>query len=324
MSAVDLIKKNIALELNQFDSFFKSEIKSQTYLLDLITKYILRSKGKQMRPMLVFLSAKLNGEINQSSYSAAFLIELMHTATLVHDDVVDDSMKRRGLFSINALWKNKVAVLVGDFFLAKGLLHSVKNKEFDLLEIVSEAVKEMSEGELLQTEKARLLNITEDIYFEIIKKKTASLIAAAMMAGAKSVNANEIQLETMHKIGILIGLAFQIRDDILDYELTNVIGKPTGNDIKERKMTLPLIHVYSKANKEDKQWIMSVLKRHNTDSQKVKSLVEYVKKNGGIDYSVQKMTELKNEAISLLSIYREDEIKDSFILLINYITERKK
>jgi octaprenyl-diphosphate synthase len=325
MQSVDQIKKSISNELQEFETFFKTEIKSQAYLLNTITKYILKTKGKQMRPMLVFLSAKLHGNISKSTYSAAFLIELMHTATLIHDDVVDDSMTRRGLFSVNALWKNKIAVLVGDFFLSKGLLHAVREKEFTLLEIVSDAVKEMSEGELIQMEKARMLNITEDIYFEIIEKKTASLIAAAMLAGARSVSDDEnSDLLKIKKIGILIGLAFQIKDDIFDYEQVSLIGKPTGNDIKERKITLPLLHVISKSNSEEKKWIYSILKKHNTDTQKVKSLIDFVKTNGGIEYSIDKMNSLKGEALTLLHSYPESDAREAFESLIQYITDRKK
>jgi octaprenyl-diphosphate synthase len=324
MHSVEKIKKSISNELREFDMFFKTEIKSQAYLLDTITKYILKTKGKQMRPMLVFLSAKLHGEVSKSTYSAAFLIELMHTATLIHDDVVDDSMTRRGLFSVNALWKNKIAVLVGDFFLSKGLLHAIREKEFALLEIVSDAVKEMSEGELIQMEKARMLNITEAIYFDIIEKKTASLIAAAMLAGAKSVSDNTVDLQKIKKIGILIGLAFQIKDDIFDYEHVNLIGKPTGNDIKERKITLPLLYVMSRASGEEKKWILSILKKHNTDAAKVKTLINYVKTNGGIDYSISKMNSLKDEALTILQSYPTSDARDAFESLIHYITERNK
>jgi len=324
MYSVDSIKKSISKELQEFETFFKTEIKSQAYLLDTITKYILKTKGKQMRPMLVFLSAKLHGNISKSTYSAAFLIELMHTATLIHDDVVDDSLTRRGLFSVNALWKNKIAVLVGDFFLSKGLLHAVKEKEFTLLEIVSDAVREMSEGELIQMEKARMLNINEETYFDIIEKKTASLIAAAMLAGTRSVTDNEEHLTKIKRMGILLGLAFQIKDDIFDYEQVSIIGKPTGNDIKERKITLPLIYVIRNASSEDKKWILNIIKKHNTESAKVKSLIEFVRKNGGIDYSINKMNELRDEALGLLASYPQTEARDAFEGLINYITERKK
>lgn len=323
MISFDDIKKSISFELKEFDTFFKTEIKSQAYLLDTITKYVLKSKGKQMRPMLVFLSAKLFGDITKSTYSAAFMVELMHTATLIHDDVVDDSTTRRGLFSVNALWKNKIAVLVGDFFLAKGLLHSVKYKEFALLEIVSDAVKEMSEGELIQIEKARLLNITEEIYFQIIEKKTASLIAAAMLAGARSVTEKEIDLENIKKLGILLGIAFQIKDDIFDYEQVNFIGKPTGNDIKERKITLPLLFVLKNASSKEKDWIWSIIKKHNNDSSKVAQLIAFVKEKGGIDYANQRMNDLKNEALSLLHSYPQSANRDAFEGLIHYVTERK-
>lgn len=324
MNSIDSIKKSISGELKEFDNFFKTEIKSQAYLLDTITKYILKTKGKQMRPMLVFLSAKLHGNISKSTYSAAFLIELMHTATLIHDDVVDDSLTRRGLFSVNALWKNKIAVLIGDFFLAKGLLHAVKEKQFTLLEIVSDAVREMSEGELIQMEKARMLNINEEIYFDIIEKKTASLIAAAMLAGTRSVTENEEHLVKIKRMGILLGLAFQIKDDIFDYEQVSIIGKPTGNDIKERKITLPLIYVIRNANSEEKKWILNIIKKHNTETAKVKSLIEFVREKGGIDYSVNKMNELRNEALAILASYPQTEARNAFEGLINYITERKK
>ena len=324
MISIDEIKKGITIELKEFDTFFKTEIKSQAYLLDTITKYVLKSKGKQMRPMLVFLSAKLFGDVTKSTYSAAFLVELMHTATLIHDDVVDDSMTRRGLFSVNALWKNKIAVLVGDFFLAKGLLHAVKFKEYSLLEIVSDAVKEMSEGELIQMEKARMLNITEEIYFQIIEKKTASLIAAAMMAGARSVTENEIDLKNIKKMGLLLGIAFQIKDDIFDYEQVNLIGKPTGNDIKERKITLPLIYVLKHSNNKEKDWMWNIIKKHNNDSKKVAELIDFVKQKGGIEYSVMKMNELKDQALDILNSYPKTVNRDAFEGLLHYVTERKK
>jgi octaprenyl-diphosphate synthase len=324
MQSIDHIRKSISSELQEFETFFKFEIKSQAYLLDTITKYILKTKGKQMRPMLVFLSAKLHGGVTKSTYSAAFLVELMHTATLIHDDVVDDSLTRRGLFSVNALWKNKIAVLVGDFFLSKGLLHAVREKEFALLEIVSDAVKEMSEGELIQMQKARMLNITEEVYYEIIEKKTASLMAAAMQAGARSVTENIDDLAKIKEMGILLGLAFQIKDDIFDYEQVNLIGKPTGNDIKERKITLPLLYVLKHASIKEKEWIFSIIKKHNTDSQKVKSLIAFVREKGGIDYSINKMNELKEKAITLLHSYPQSESRDAFEGLIHYITDRKK
>ena len=277
-----------------------------------------------MRPMLVFLSAKLNGEVCQSTYSAAFMVELMHTATLVHDDVVDDSLTRRSFFSINALWKNKVAVLVGDFFLAKGLLHAIRNKEYTLLDIVSDAVKDMSEGELLQIEKSRMLDITEEVYIEIITKKTATLIAASMVAGAASVTTDRDKLDKMKRVGVLIGQAFQIKDDIFDYEKTSFTGKPSGNDIKEQKLTLPLIYVLRNCNSKEKDWIISTVKKHSTNIHKVTEIVEFVKARGGIDYSVKRMNELRNEALELLAEYPDTEVKEAFIELIHYITERDK
>lgn len=324
MSALDSIKQPIKTELKEFDAFFKNEMKSDTALLNLITAYVLRTKGKQIRPILVFLSAKLHGETNKSSYSAAFLVELMHTATLIHDDVVDASDRRRGVFSVNALWKNKIAVLIGDYFLAKGLLHAVDNTQFRLLQIVSEAVREMSEGELLQIEKARMLNLDEATYFEIIRKKTATLLAAAVIAGACSTGACEEQMEKMRELGTCLGIAFQIKDDIFDYEMTSLIGKPTGNDIKEQKITLPLLYVISKADAKTKKWIYSVVKRHNTNSKKVSELIDYVKNNGGIEYAIGVMNDYRNRALAVIDAYPEGESKTAFRALIQYVIDREK
>ena len=277
MKIVSQIKAPIEYEMELFEKKFQLSMSSKISLLNRITHYVVNRKGKQMRPMFVFLIAKMsnNGEVNERTYRGASVIELIHTATLVHDDVVDDSNRRRGFFSINELWKNKIAVLVGDFLLSKGLLLSIDNDDFDLLKIISVAVREMSEGELLQIEKARNLDITEDIYFEIIRQKTATLIAACCAMGAKSVNADADKVENMRKFGALIGIAFQIKDDLFDYG-DDQIGKPTGIDIKERKMTLPLIYVLNNASEKDKRWLINSVKNHNKDAKRVKEVIRFV------------------------------------------------
>lgn len=278
-----------------------------------------------MRPMFVFLTAKMCGEVNDSTYTAASLIELLHTATLVHDDVVDDANMRRGFFSINALWKNKIAVLVGDFLLSRGLLLSVDNGEFNLLRIVSNAVREMSEGELLQIEKARKLNITEEVYFEIIRQKTASLIAACCQSGAHSVNAGSEAEERMRLFGEKVGIAFQIKDDLFDYNLNgNSIGKPTGIDIKEKKMTLPLIYALSKASPADKRWIIKTVKRNNNNKAKVQELIHYVFESGGIAYAQERMLKYRDEALEILLSFEENKPRQALESLVNYTIERKK
>lgn len=298
---------------------------SKVALLNRITYYIVNRKGKQMRPMFVFLVAKMvsNGEVSERTYRGASVIELIHTATLVHDDVVDDSNKRRGFFSINALWKNKIAVLIGDFLLSKGLLLSIDNNDFDLLKIISIAVREMSEGELLQIEKARKLDITEDIYYEIIRQKTATLIAACCSLGAASVKPNSVEVESMRKFGELIGMAFQIKDDLFDYG-TQSIGKPTGIDIKEQKMTLPLIYVLNNCSKKDKKWVINSIKNHNKDKKRVNQVIDFVKQNGGLDYAVSKMKSFQEEALVLLNGFPKSEYRDSLELMVNYVIERKK
>lgn len=299
-------------------------MKSNTPLLDKITHYIIKRKGKQMRPMFVFLSAKLCGEVNDRTYNAASLIELLHTATLVHDDVVDDANLRRGFFSINALWKNKIAVLVGDFLLSKGLLMSVENQEFKLLHIVSRAVREMSEGELLQIEKTRRLNITEDVYFQIIRQKTASLIASCCQSGASSVGAGDEIEEEMRLFGEKVGIAFQIKDDIFDYGSDNNIGKPTGIDIKEKKLTLPMIYAIGKAERKDRKWLIKTIKHHNEDKQRVQKVIDFVVASGGIEYARQKMLEYRDEALKILNNFEDSEAKTSLIALVNYTIERSK
>ena len=318
------IKKPISKELEKFAPFFKQSMKSTVPLLDIITNYIIKSKGKQLRPILVFLSAKLTGEVGHSTYVAAALIELLHTATLVHDDVVDNSHVRRGFFSIKALWKSKVAVLIGDYLLSKGLLLAVDNEAFDLLKIVSEAVKQMSEGELIQIEKARSLNITEDVYFDIITKKTATLISSSTACGAKSVNADKNIVADMKALGLHIGIAFQIKDDLFDYQSTTKLGKPIGNDIQEKKLTLPLIHALQNCNKKEKKSILKIIRKKHKSNIQVKKIIEFVKRNNGVEYSVSKMTEYKNKAINILNEYDDNDIKKAFIELLNYITERKK
>ena len=298
---------------------------SRVALLNRITYYIVNRKGKQMRPMFVFLTAKLlnNGEVNERTYRGASVIELIHTATLVHDDVVDDSNKRRGFFSINALWKNKIAVLVGDYLLSKGLLLSIDHGDFDLLRIISVAVREMSEGELLQIEKARRLDITEEVYYDIIRQKTATLIAACCSLGACSVKPDSPDVETFRRFGELIGMAFQIKDDLFDYGEER-IGKPTGIDIKEQKMTLPLIHVLNKSTKSERNWLINSIKNHNKDKKRVKEVIAFVKKNGGLEYAVEKMLAYKEEALALLNAYPDSDYKDSLILMVNYVVDRKK
>jgi len=325
MKIVSKIKLPIEYEMELFEKKFLISMSSKVSLLNRITHYVVNRKGKQMRPMFVFLIAKMNndGEVNERTYRGASVIELIHTATLVHDDVVDDSNRRRGFFSINALWKNKIAVLVGDYLLSKGLLLSIDNNDFDLLKIISVAVREMSEGELLQIEKARNLDITEVVYFEIIKKKTATLIAACCAMGAQSVNAAPERVETMRKFGELIGIAFQIKDDLFDYG-DEQIGKPTGIDIKEQKMTLPLIYALNNASEKDRRWLINSVKNHNKDRKRVKEVIQFVKMNGGLEYAVQKMKEHQTKALELLQMYPSSSFKDSLELMVNYVIERKK
>lgn len=324
MSSIDKIKAPIEHEMKEFEKTFRSSIKSDVSLLSLITSYILKRKGKQMRPMFVFLTAGLNGEINKHSHNAAALIELMHTATLVHDDVVDESFERRGFFSINALWKNKVAVLIGDYLLAKGLLLAVKDKEFTLLEIVSEAVREMSEGELLQIEKARRLDITEDIYFEIIRKKTATLIAACAKSGAVSAGADEEKAELMKLFGEHVGLAFQLKDDLFDFQKKNLAGKPTGNDIKEKKLTLPVIIALKSAAENEKRIIFNTIKDPKINSKKINQVMDFVLQSNGIAYTEEKMIEHKDKALDILMKFPKNEFRDSLEEMVNYTVSRKK
>jgi len=284
----------------------------------------VRRKGKQMRPMFVFLVAKMfsDGGFDERTYRGASVVELIHTATLVHDDVVDESKRRRGFFSLNAIWKNKIAVLVGDFLLSKGLLLSIDNEDFDLLKLISIAVREMSEGELLQIEKARKLDITEEVYFDIIRKKTATLIAACCGIGAASVGANKDTVQQMRKFGEYIGMAFQIKDDLFDY-YDGKIGKPTGIDIKEKKMTLPLIYTLNTCSSKEKSWLINSIKKHNRDKKRVKEVIAFVKENGGIEYTTSKMNDYKNKAIAILENYPASEYKTSLIRMIDYVVERE-
>ena len=324
MKPVEQIKLPIKNEMELFEEKFKESMLTKVPLLNRITYYIVRRKGKQMRPMFVFLVAKMvsDGGFDERTYRGASVVELIHTATLVHDDVVDDSNRRRGFFSINALWKNKIAVLVGDFLLSKGLLLSIDNEDFDLLKLISIAVREMSEGELLQIEKARKLDITEEVYFEIIRKKTATLIAACCGIGAASVGANQETVQQMRKFGEYIGIAFQIKDDLFDYS-DDKIGKPTGIDIKEQKMTLPLIHTLNTCSEKDKNWIINSVKKYNKDKKKVKEVITFVKENGGIEYTISKMNDYKNRALTILENYPDSPYKDSLLQMIDYVVERK-
>jgi len=308
-----------------FEKKFRLSMSSKVALLNRITHYIVNRKGKQMRPMFVFLSAKMvsNGQLSERTYRGASVIELIHTATLVHDDVVDDSNQRRSFFSINALWKNKIAVLVGDFLLSKGLLVCIDNNDFDLLKIISVAVREMSEGELLQIEKARTLDITEEIYYDIIRQKTATLIAACCSLGAASVKPNSDDVEILRKFGELIGMAFQIKDDLFDYG-TRRIGKPTGIDIKEQKMTLPLIYTINNCTNKERNWIVNSIKKYNKDQRRVKELIELVKNKGGLDYAVTKMKFFQSQALELIKNYPESEFKEALIMMVNYVIERNK
>jgi len=324
MNTIKEIKKPIQQEMLLFEKKFKNSLNSKVPLLDKILHYIVKRKGKQMRPMFVFLSGKLFGEINESSFRAASLIELLHTATLVHDDVIDDANMRRGFFSINALWKNKIAVLVGDYLLSKGLLMSLENEEYDLLQIVSKAVKEMSEGELLQIEKARKLDIEEDVYFEIIRQKTATLIAACCACGAVTAKQDKEAIERMRKFGELVGIAFQMKDDLFDYYNEDVIGKPTGIDIKEQKMTLPLIYTLRNCDRKQKKFIIQTVKNHNINSERVSKVLEIVKKSGGINYTIDKMKTYQEEALRLLKTFDDNESRKSLELLVNFVIERKK
>ncbi|MEC8211367.1 MAG: polyprenyl synthetase family protein [Bacteroidota bacterium] len=322
MKIIDQLKRPIGEEMELFEGRFSKAMSSKVALLNRITHYIVNRKGKQMRPMFVFLTAKLLGKTNERTFRAASVIELIHTATLVHDDVVDGSNKRRGFFSINALWKNKIAVLVGDYLLSKGLLLCIDNKDFDLLEIISIAVREMSEGELLQIEKARNLDINEEIYYEVIRKKTATLIASCCALGACSVDASQNDIKKMTYFGEKIGMVFQIKDDLFDYGQQR-IGKPTGIDIRERKMTLPLIYAMKQASPLERRWLKRNFKKNNKNKKTVKEVIAFVKSKGGLEYSISKMHEFQQQAISILDSFPASESKDSLKKLVSYVIDRE-
>jgi octaprenyl-diphosphate synthase len=325
MSKLDEIKRPIEREIEEFEPRFRASMKSRVSLLDKIMHYIIKRKGKQMRPMFVFLSAKVFGETTDSTYRAAAMIELLHTATLVHDDVVDDANKRRGFWSINAIWKNKIAVLVGDYLLSKGLLLAVENEEFELLRIMSNSVKEMSEGELLQIEKARKLDITEEIYYDIIRQKTATLIAACCAAGTSSTQPDKAIVEKMRLFGEYTGIAFQIKDDLFDYGSNgDTIGKPTGIDIKEKKMTLPLIYALNNATPSEKKHIIKTIRKHNENKKKVKEVIDFVIKSGGLDYAKKAMLEYKEKALEILNEFEQNEANKALAELVIFTTKRKK
>ncbi len=324
MTSLNDIKKTIESELKQFNVFLEDSLKSSTPLLNKILKYVLKQKGKQIRPLFVLLSAKCHGEINENTYRAAAFIELLHTATLVHDDVVDDSDKRRGLFSLNALWKNKISVLVGDYLLSKGMLLALENKDYQMLNTISETVKAMSEGEIYQMEKARRMDITEDDYYDIIKRKTASLISSCCVVGALSVNATESQVEKMKRFGTSAGIAFQIKDDIFDYQINNKTGKPAGNDIQEHKMTLPLIHLLKNVDKSERRNIIRKIKYHSEEVEARMYVIDKVKENNCLDYAEQKMNDFVNESMSQLDEIKDSEALTSLKNLVEFCINREK
>ncbi len=320
---IEEIKRPITTEMKLFEEKFYESMKSSVPLLDKVTRFIVTTKGKQMRPMFIFLCAKLLGEVNSKTYRGASMIELIHTATLVHDDVVDESFKRRNFFSINALWKNKIAVLVGDYLLSKSVLLSTDHKDYDLLSVISRTIREMSEGELLQLEKARKLDITEEIYYEIIRQKTATLIAACCEIGVLSNGADEVLAKKMQDFGTYTGMAFQIKDDLFDYLSSNIIGKPVGIDIKEQKMTLPLIHTLKNASESDRKYYFNTIKRYNNDKNRVKALIDFVKKSGGLDYAIGVMKDFQQKAKNILDEFPDSDAKKSLLLMLDYVIERK-
>jgi octaprenyl-diphosphate synthase len=324
MSELGNIKKPVKEEMAQFEAYFDKTMQSRIPLLKIILNYIFRRKGKQMRPLLVFLSAKLNGTIGEPTFVAATFIELLHTASIVHDDVVDDAAERRGALSINALWNSKIAVLVGDYMLSKGLLISIEKNRYDMLEIVSEAVKSMTEGELLQLQKARKLNIKEEDYFRVISSKTAALIAACTACGARSVTSNSVTIQLMKDFGETIGIAFQIRDDILDYEGNGLTGKASGNDIKEKKITLPLIHALEKAPLSQKKHILKIIGNRKKSGSDVAEVVRFVSENGGMEYAALKMNQYRDKALAILDTYPDSDVKNSLSEFVHYTVTREK
>ena len=316
------IKNPIRQEMKLFEKKFQESMRSEVFLLDKITRFILKTKGKQIRPMFVFLCAKLVGEITEKTYRGASMIELIHTATLVHDDVVDESFKRRGFFSINALWKNKIAVLVGDYLLSKSVIISTENQDFDILAVISKTIREMSEGELLQLEKSRKLDITEDVYYEVIRKKTATLIAACCEVGVISNNVNVELAQKIRDFGTYTGIAFQIKDDLFDYLKKNATGKPVGIDIKEKKLTLPLIYAMNSVKKDKRKYYFNIVKNHSHETGKVNELMEFVKKSGGISYAEKVMLNYQKKALEILDDFPDNEAKKSLQLMLNYIIKR--
>ena len=324
MSDLARIRKPVEKEMADFESYFNKTMRSEIPLLNIILNYILRRKGKQMRPLLVFLTARLNGEISEQTFIAATFIELLHTASLVHDDVVDEASERRGALSINALWNSKIAVLVGDYLLSRGMLISVEKNRFDMLEIVSEAVQSMSEGELLQLQKARKLNIREADYFKIITSKTAALISACTACGARSSCDNSETVQMMKEFGENIGIAFQIRDDILDYDGNGLTGKGMGNDIKEKKITLPLIHALEQSANSSRSEILNIIKSKKKTSPQISQVISFVVEHGGIQYAEDMMNLYRDKALSILDLYPDSAVKESLRDFVNYTTTRKK
>ncbi len=324
MKSLSDIKKPISKDIEAYQKVFRDTVRSKVPLLDLIMKYILHTKGKEIRPIIVFYSARLLGEINPSTYYAATLIELLHTATLVHDDVVDDSNKRRGMFSINALWKNKIAVLSGDYLLSKGLLLAIETQNPHLLEYVSKATRDMSEGELLQVEKARKMDFSEALYYEVIRKKTASLLASCFATGAYSTVKDKTAIEKLWRVGELTGIAFQIMDDVLDYEKTSITGKPTGIDIKEKKVTLPLIYLLNQVDKQKKRELLRLIKHKNNHPESVALIINEVKKAGGLEFARKKMIDFKDQALELLHEFPENDARQALENIIEYTICRKK
>jgi len=324
LSSLNSIKKPVENELKAFEPYFRKIMSSKVPLLSIITNYLYRRKGKQVRPLLVFLSAGMNGTITEATFVAAGMIELLHTATLIHDDVVDEANERRGSFSINALWRSKIAVLVGDFLLSKGLLLAIESNEFELLRNMSHAVKEMSEGELLQIERSRKMNIDEETYFDIIHKKTATLIASCLVNGAVSAGAEQAMIDKMYEYGVNLGLAFQIKDDIFDYQAKGALGKPTGNDIKENKLTLPLIYALSRVDKVKKRRMLSQLRKSKRSQQAVEEVIRFANEYGGIEYATGRMNEYKDKAIAALESFPESIYRDALIAMADFVVNRKK
>lgn len=322
MPTLNEIKLPINANLKEFNELFAKAMRSDSPLLDKVVSYILKTKGKQLRPILVFLSAGISGNINKSTYTAATLIEMLHTATLVHDDVVDESDMRRGFFSINALWKNKVAVLVGDYLLSRGLMTALEHKEFNLLQIVSDAVQNISEGELLQIKKSRTLNIDEETYLTVIRQKTASLIAACCAAGTSSASTDQCAIERMKTFGENLGMAFQIKDDLLDFDQTSKTGKPAHNDLKDRKFSLPLIHTFKNVSFSEKRRLLGILKNHSNDKEKIAHLIQRIKEEKGFEYAERRMNDYKNKALQILSEFPDSEYKKSLGDLVIFTTER--